>query len=300
MLSFDRVKSNVEVFQAMTSITVEEFMILCTAFETAWETYFGVKKESEPSGPGRRPELRSLEDNLFFILFYLKCYPLQMVIGFLFGMSQSTANDWIHKLTSVLRIALDNLEALPERDPTAVSKYLLSQEEQQRLAIDATERRVERPSDNDTQKFYYSGKKKCHSVKNNIIVGEIGRKIIYLGDTHEGKMHDKKIADSENVEFPEGTELDKDTGYQGYEPPGVKTYQPKKKPKGGELTEEEKEENRLLSRIRVVVEHVIGGVKRLHIVKDVFRNKKEDFEDLVMEIACGLHNFRTDCRHTTY
>ena len=113
-------------------------------------------------------------------------------------------------------------------------------------------------------------------------------------------MHDKKIADNENVEFPEGTVLDKDTGYQGYEPAGVKTYQPKKKPKGGELTEEEKEENRLLSKLRVVVEHVIGGVKRLHIVKDVFRNKKEDFEDLVMEIACGLHNFRTDCRHTTY
>jgi hypothetical protein len=300
MLCFDRVKSNVEVFQAMTSLTVEEFMILCTAFETAWKTYFGVKKESEPSGPGRRPELRSLEDNLFFILFYLKCYPLQMVIGFLFGMSQSTANGWIHKLMSVLRIALDNLEALPERDPKALSKHLLSQEEQQRLAIDATERRVERPSDNDTQKFYYSGKKGCHSVKNNLIAGEIDRKVIYLGRTHEGKMHDKKIADNENVEFPEGTVLDKDTGYQGYEPAGVETHQPKKKPKGGELTEEEKEENRLLSRIRVVVEHVIGGVKRLHIVKDVFRNKKEDFEDLVMEIACGLHNFRTDCRHTTY
>ena len=66
MLCFDRVKSNPEVFKAMTSITVEEFMILCTAFGDAWETYFGVKKESEPAGPGRRPELRTLEDNLFF------------------------------------------------------------------------------------------------------------------------------------------------------------------------------------------------------------------------------------------
>ena len=68
--------------------------------------------------------------------------------------------------------------------------------------------------------------------------------------------------------------------------------QPKKKPKGGELTEEEKESNKLISRVRIVVEHIIAGIKRLHIVKDVFRNIKEGYDDLVMRLACGLHNFR--------
>ena len=42
--------------------------------------------------------------------------------------------------------------------------------------------------------------------------------------------------------------------------------------------------------MRIVVEHVICGVKRCRIVKDVFRNTKDKFDDLVMEIACGLHN----------
>ena len=305
MLCFECVKYSPDVFLAMTSLTIEEFEVLCPAFGKAWEEYFGAEKNPNPSGPGRRPELRILEDNLFFILFYMKCYPLQIVIGFLFGMSQSTANEWIHKLTAVLRIALNNLEALPERNPEAVKEHIQNKhsgdlEEEQHIAIDGTERRIERPSDNDTQKHYYSGKKKCHTVKNNIIVGSNDRKIIYLGDTHEGKAHDKKIADKEDVRFPEGTNLDKDTGFQGYEPEGVNTYQPKKKPKGGELTEAEKERNCLLSSLRVVVEHVIGGLKRLHIVKDIYRNKKENFEDLVMEIAAGLHNFRTDFRHTTY
>ena len=88
----------------------------------------------------------------------------------------------------------------------------------------------------------------------------------------------------------------KDTGFQGYEPPGVHTRQPKKKPRGGELSFEEKEQNSLISRIRIIVEHVICGIKRCRIVKDVFRNTKDRFDDLVMEIACGLHNFRTTYR----
>ncbi len=55
--------------------------------------------------------------------------------------------------------------------------------------------------------------------------------------------------------------------------------------------------NRLISSVRVVVEHVIAGVKRCRIVKDVLRLTKEGVSDLVMEIACGLHNLRVSCRH---
>ena len=73
-------------------------------------------------------------------------------------------------------------------------------------------------------------------------------------------------------------------------------YQPKKKPKGDELTAAEKADNHLISRIRIVVEHLISGVKRCRIVKDVFRNTKAFFADQVMDIACGLHNFSTTFR----
>jgi hypothetical protein len=76
----------------------------------------------------------------------------------------------------------------------------------------------------------------------------------------------------------------------------VKTFQPQKKPKGKELTPDQKEQNRLISRIRIVIEHIIAGIKRCRIVKDLFRNTKEKYDDLVMEIACALHNFRVDCR----
>jgi hypothetical protein len=89
------------------------------------------------------------------------------------------------------------------------------------------------------------------------------------------------------------------TGFQGYQPPGITIDQPKKKPKGQELTVAEKAENQMISRIRIVVEHIISGVKRCRIVKDIFRNTKAFFADQVMEIACGLHNFRTILRDQT-
>ena len=113
-------------------------------------------------------------------------------------------------------------------------------------------------------------------------------------------MSDKKIADQAALAYPQGTQLYQDKGFQGYAPPGVIVQQPKKKPRGGDLTEEEVAQNRLLSRVRIAVEHVIAGIKRMRIVKEVFRNQRLNFEDLVMEVVCGLHNFRTDNRLMAY
>ncbi len=126
-----------------------------------------------------------------------------------------------------------------------------------------------------------------------MIIGEVEtRQIVYLSKTVEGKKHDKKLADEEQIEYPSGTILQQDTGFQGYAPEGVIIKQPKKKPRGGELTEAEKEVNRSLSSIRVMIEHLISGAKRLRIVKEELRLKVENIADDLMEIACGTHNFR--------
>jgi len=133
-----------------------------------------------------------------------------------------------------------------------------------------------------------------------MVFGLDDRQIKYLGATHEGKKHDKRIAEEEKLKFPEEIDLYQDAGFQGLKIEGVKTYQPKKKPKGGELTEEEKADNRLISSIRVIAEHVISGVKRCRIVKDIFRNTKAEYDDVAMELACALHNFRSYQRLTGY
>ena len=137
-------------------------------------------------------------------------------------------------------------------------------------------------------------------MKNNLIVGLSDRQVKYLSDTREGRVHDKRLCDEDGTRCPPGYDLYRDLGYQGLTMEGVVVYQPKKKPRGGELTEAEKDSNRTISSVRVTVEHVIGGVKRCRILKDVYRNFKEGFDDVVIEIASGLHNFRSDSRLQAY
>ena len=91
-----------------------------------------------------------------------------------------------------------------------------------------------------------------------------------------------------------------DTGFQGFQLSDVAILQPKKKPKGKELTDFEKRINNWVSSLRIRVEHAIGGVKRYRIVKDRMRNWREGFRDRIMVICCGLHNFRLEFRPWHY
>ena len=134
-------------------------------------------------------------------------------------------------------------------------------------------------------------------MKNTLSADVAERLVRYVSETSPSRTPDKRIGDLEEPVLPPAIHWFQDTGLQGYHPPGVTIYQPKKKPKGGELTEAETAENPIISSIRMLVEHIIAGVKRCRIVKDVFRNTKAFFAAQVMDIACGLHNFRTTLRH---
>lgn len=114
----------------------------------------------------------------------------------------------------------------------------------------------------------------------------------FLSDTYEGSRHDKPIADQTPYPLPEGSELLQDLGFVGFALSGVIITQPHKKPRGKSLTEEQKAENREISRRRVFVEHIICSIKRCRIVKDTIRLWKDTARDMVMAVCCGLHNFR--------
>ena len=130
-------------------------------------------------------------------------------------------------------------------------------------------------------------------MKHNLISDE-SKTILYLSKAYNGTTHDKKIADEENLVFPEncGIELLQDTGYQGYIPKNTIVIMPTKKPKGRELSEEQKMKNKEISSKRVLIEHAIGGVKILRIIKDEIRIYKETTRNLVMKIACAIHNLK--------
>ena len=165
MFSYDDIKKHPELLLAMTSLRQAEFEQLIPQFQQAWDEY--VKKayidrpdrQREYGGGKSESNLISIEDKLLFILYYMKAYPLQEIIAYSFGMTQSTANTWIHLLTTILKNALNIGKQLPERDPAKLEADMKAHLDD-KYGIDGTERRVIRPKDNEIQKEFYSGKKK--------------------------------------------------------------------------------------------------------------------------------------------
>ena len=297
MLEYKKIAEKPNLIRSFTGLPSDAVKNLIPAFASAEKRANSARSRARHRHPGagRKPVLSTVEDRLLFILFYFKFYPTQQVLGFFFGLSQGQANHWIHRLTPVLNSALGYEMQLPQRKPADV-ETVLAECPSLEFIIDATERPIRRPKDAEKQRKFYSGKKKRHTVKNVIISDKKTKRIHAVSPTSEGKRHDKSIADEQNYVFPEGSQLHQDTGFQGYKPQNVEILQPKKKPRGGTLTEAEKQRNREISRERIRIEHSIGGVKVYRIVRDIYRNYKANYEDLVIETAVGLHNFRIDIR----
>lgn len=299
MIRYQSLKSNPALFKRFTGVTLTAFAQLLPAFRQAYQADLDRRDAQRPAprqrqrGGGSHGALPSLEDKLVFSLCYFRLYPIQALQGYLFGMGQPQANAWIHRLTPILNQALGYENQLPARQSRDITQVLAACPGLE-FIIDGTERPIRRPKDADRQQHNYSGKKKRHTVKNNLITDKRTRKVKGLSQTVAGKLHDKKLADAQALDFPPNSKLWKDTGFQGYEPANTQTFQPKKKPKGGQLTPQEKARNAAIARERIGVEHSIGGVKVFRIVQHVFRNLKHQFDDLVMETACGLHNLRLD------
>jgi DDE superfamily endonuclease len=126
----------------------------------------------------------------------------------------------------------------------------------------------------------------------NVLLAAANARIPFLSDTYEGSCHDKPIADQTPYPLAEGSELLQDLGFVGFTLAGVQITQPHKKPRGQELTDEQKAENRVIAQRRVLIEHIICSIKRCRIVKDTIRLWKDTARDMVMAVCCGLHNFR--------
>jgi hypothetical protein len=234
MLRYDKLKESPRRFVSFTSLTPDEFDLLLPAFERAYlgkhpasKTKTGTTRKRR-AGAGRKGLLASIEQKLLFGLVYQKSYPLQSVMGELFGMGQSQANEWIHSLLPILKQALDDLGFVPERDPRQFRKKEQDRKDAIDSIIDGTERRRQRPKKAEKQALHYSGKKKTHSDKNVVIATAKKKRVSYLSQTYPGKTHDKKVADTESISYPKHIRLHKDTGFQGYEPKVRKLFQPKK------------------------------------------------------------------------
>jgi len=234
MLRYLDLKEKPREFLAATGLTKEEFQCLLPNFEQSYRKLSPPKpkptkkKKQRKAGGGRKGQLKDVADKLLFILVYQKTAPLQTLHGLSFGLSQTQAGYWIHRLLPVLAAALSEMGMKPERDGAKVGESVAAVEGGANLSLDGTERRIQRPVKAEQQKLKYSGKKKTHTEKNLLLVNENTKKVVYLSSTVEGKKHDKKLAEESRISYPHNATLTKDTGFQKYEPKDVLTQQPKK------------------------------------------------------------------------
>lgn len=236
MLTYEILKKKPKKLLALTGLARREFDELLPVFAKALvaaktkkaKPKRKPKKRQRAPGGGRKPSLRSAEDKLLFILVYTKTYALQVVQGQLFGMSQSSANAWIHGLLPVLTAALDMLGVMPERDGAQAAQRERRHREASDLIVDGVERRRQRPKDAKMQTIHYSGKKKGHFDKNVVVVNTASKRVSFLSKTLPGSVHDKALADHADIHFSKAATLRSDLGFLGYAPAVRVHLQPKK------------------------------------------------------------------------
>jgi hypothetical protein len=126
----------------------------------------------------------------------------------------------------------------------------------------------------------------------NVLLVNAPLTILFLSDTHGGRVHEKRIAEATPYPLPAGSRLLQDLGFLAFTLPQVEILMPTKTPRGQELPWEQHVANQALRQRRLRIEHVNSSVKRCRIVKDRMRLWKQGIRDLVMELCCALHNFR--------
>jgi DDE superfamily endonuclease/Helix-turn-helix of DDE superfamily endonuclease len=293
MLNIERILKQDRLVRAMTGLNLKAFKALESSFAEVYQESINKpeKERKRQQGGGRKATLKMTSDKLLYILMYLKCYPTFDLMGVLFNFDRSCAHDWVHRLLPILETTLGKKQVLPERKINSIAEFLEKFPEVKEVIIDGTERPVQRPKDSEKQTASYSGKKKRHTRKHT--TGSTRKKrVILLSKARGGKVHDKKQLDEEAwiENIPDAVAIEGDLGFQGLQNEFVNVHLPHKKPKGQELTEAQKEENREFSSQRVVCEHAHAGIKRCRSVADVYRNRVTDFDDHLMLNATGLWN----------
>lgn len=232
-------------------------------------------KDKQSKG-GPKPKL-DLEDILLMMLIYYRDYPTFFSLGNMFDLNEANAYRWVKWTEKVLSEAFAGV----------VDICLLDENSEQ--LVDVTECSIQRPKDSEKQREYYSGKKKKHTIKAQIIMNEKDRKILSVC-FDKGSVHDFKIFKDTTKELPEFLHFLADSGYQGILEYFKNSMTPKKKSKLNPLTDEDKELNKLISSIRISVEHINCQLKIFRILSERYRSRIETFYSRFL-LVCAFYNF---------
>ena len=299
MINITRCFQDIRLFKAVTGMTDAEFMARLPSFEAAMKQATRTDRDlrQRQEGGGRKHTLRTGREKLFFLVFYVKCYDTFDVLAWLFDVDRAQTHRWVTTSLPVLEAALGQKAVLPERKIASVEEFLRRFPQVKEVVVDGTERPIRRPTGHEAQQPYYSGKKKDHRVK-NIVMSSPKKRMLVLSDTFPGHIHDKTGANAQGIcdPIPPDVLVHIDLGFLGgpKERPAGQFSLPEKNPKGHPLSADANARNQQKASRRVLVEHALGGVKRLRAVADRLRNRLTVFADRLMVVACGVWNLHVE------
>ena len=288
-IRYDELKNHERIFKSFTGVSVDEFDALESKAEAYW-----IEQERErlsrptrqrAEGGGRQKSL-PFREQLLMTLIWLKLYLILEALGYLFGVDKASVSRYTRSVLPTLRQVGEETLGWPEPPKRGQGKSLdkVLQENPDLYAyVDATEQRIQRSSDPETQKKDYSGKKKTHTRKTQIVVNAQGV-VRDVSESTAGSMHDRKHFTHSGVaaKIPTETVVGGDSGYQGiqHDLPHHSVITPFKHAKNYPLTDEQKLLNHEFSRRRIIVENTICQFRHFSALSQRFRHHTAIYDDV--------------------
>ncbi|WP_249299089.1 IS5 family transposase [Neochlamydia sp. AcF65] len=287
-----------EKYEKLKVLSAEQFRRLTGVKRETFERMVEVLIEAQNRRyrrAGRRGGL-SIQDKLLMALEYLREYRTYFHLGRSYRLSESgcyRACRWVKDtLIKSGEFSLPGKKALLEKD----SEY-------EGVLIDASESPVERPkrrvkekkkirNRNNKQQHFYSGKKKRHTLKSQVVVDKKSRKVICTAFSN-GKKHDYKLFKEIKVRWTDNRCAITDSEYTGIKKLRRNSRLSKKSRKRKALTQEEKKQNQAISSERVINENVIGSLKKFKIISDRYRNRRRRF-GLRFNLIAMIYNYEIE------
>lgn len=305
MLRFSKISKRPKVLYRMTGLSGEQMNVLSSRLKPIWEEAeedrLSQRERSHAIGQGRKYRLSSMEDKLLLLLLFYRHYPSDELMGWIFGLDASNICRLRNKIEPLIEKVADAKLSLSikERIKAKGRKIKTLEEllevcpELAEVITDATEQTRQRPERG--QKRYYSGKKKRHTIKTQITVNRKGE-ILLISRSHPGRVHDYKVFKRERTahRLHPSSQHYLDRGYDGAskDHPNCHLILPVKRRRNSPpLSLTQKRFNKMHSKIRVLVEHILSRMKKYQILFQVYRHAFKDYNQRFRNIA-ALTNFK--------
>jgi hypothetical protein len=327
MLTVKKLRRKPKHFHNFAGFTPEQFDEVLKAleplYEQAQEERLDNPNRLRARGAGHKFNLE-LPERLLMSLMYFRLYITQALLGYLFDLDSSNVN---REINGRMLAVLSEVLPVPARDePLLLSDPLAAQAtasssssssgskrkrkgkkigtleemlekhpEFKEIFIDGTEQELPKPKDKERRKDFYSGKRKRHTAKMQVLSTK-NKLILHLCRHVPGRVSDLLLLRATGVmrkKIPKGVVVRVDKGYEGLEEeyPELRVEKPRKARRGHPLTVLEKIYNRAMSTLRIPVEHAIGHLKKYRLLAGIYRGKQEHYDESALVIA-GLHNYK--------